>query len=51
MGLGILLIEQNASLALEVSTSAYVLETGEITLSGTGEALLVDKRVQDSYLT
>ena len=51
MGLGILLIEQNASLALEVSTSAYVLETGEITLSGTGQSLLVDKRVQDSYLT
>lgn len=50
-GLGILLIEQNATLALEVSTSAYVLETGEITLTGTGQSLLVDKRVQDSYLT
>lgn len=50
-GLGILLIEQNASLALEVSSSAYVLETGEITLNGTGKDLLVDKRVQDSYLT
>lgn len=50
-GLGILLIEQNASLALEVSSSAYVLETGEIILTGTGPALLNDKRVQDSYLT
>ncbi len=50
-GLGILLIEQNASLALEVSTSAYVLETGEITLSGSGKALLDDKRVRDSYLS
>ena len=50
-GLGILLIEQNASLALEVSSSAYVLETGEITLSGTGAQLLNDSRVQESYLS
>ncbi len=50
-GLGILLIEQNASLALEVSSSAYVLETGEITLSGTGAELLKDRRVQESYLS
>ena len=50
-GLGILLIEQNASLALEVSTSAYVLETGEITLSGSGAQLLNDSRVQESYLS
>ena len=50
-GLGILLVEQNASLALEVSTSAFVLETGEVTLSGTGSSLLSDRRVQDAYLT
>lgn len=50
-GLGILLIEQNASLALEVSSLAYVLETGEITLSGTGAELLKDRRVQESYLS
>lgn len=50
-GLGILLIEQNASLALEVSTSAYVLETGEIILQGSGESLLKDNRVQESYLS
>ncbi len=50
-GLGILLIEQNASLALEVSSSAYVIETGEITLHGTGAALLKDSRVQESYLS
>ncbi|MFZ3230870.1 MAG: ABC transporter ATP-binding protein [Pseudobdellovibrio sp.] len=50
-GLGILLIEQNASLALEVSSSAYVLETGEIILTGTGADLLKDSRVQESYLS
>ncbi len=50
-GLGILLIEQNASLALEISSSAYVLETGEITLSGSGAELLKDSRVQESYLS
>jgi branched-chain amino acid transport system ATP-binding protein len=47
-GLGILLIEQNAALALEVSETAYVLETGEIILNGTGPALLKDSRVQES---
>ena len=50
-GLGILLIEQNAALALEVSSSAYVIETGEIIFSGSGPALLNDPRVQDSYLS
>jgi branched-chain amino acid transport system ATP-binding protein len=50
-GLGILLIEQNAALALEVSETAYVLETGEIILNGTGPALLKDSRVQESYLS
>ncbi|OFZ30515.1 MAG: ABC transporter ATP-binding protein [Bdellovibrionales bacterium RIFCSPHIGHO2_01_FULL_40_29] len=50
-GLGILLIEQNASLALEISSSAYVLETGEIILHGTGAELLKDSRVQQSYLS
>lgn len=50
-GLGILLIEQNASLALEVSKSAYVLETGEIILNGPGPELLKDSRVQESYLS
>ena len=50
-GLGILLIEQNASLALEISAFAYVLETGEITLHGTGADLLKDSRVQESYLS
>jgi branched-chain amino acid transport system ATP-binding protein len=49
-GLGILIVEQNAHLALEVSAKAYVLETGSITLSGTGPQLLHDPRVVEAYL-
>lgn len=49
-GLGLLVVEQNASLALEVSEKAYVLETGHITLDGRGEDLLNDKRVIEAYL-
>ena len=49
-GLGLLIVEQNASLALEVSEKAYVLETGIITLEGTGAELLNDKRVVEAYL-
>lgn len=51
LGLGILIVEQNAHLALEVSAKAYVLETGQITLSGRGADLLNDQRVVDSYLS
>jgi branched-chain amino acid transport system ATP-binding protein len=50
MGLTILLVEQNASLALEISHRAYVLETGTISLEGKGRDLLMDPRVQASYL-
>lgn len=50
-GLGLLIVEQNASLALEVSAKAYVLETGILTLEGRGEDLLHDKRVIDAYLS
>lgn len=50
-GLGLLVVEQNASLALEVSDYAYVLETGTMTLNGTGENLLKDSRVQEAYLS
>lgn len=50
MKLTILLVEQNASLALEVSHRAYVLETGEVKLEGAGVELLHDSRVKDSYL-
>lgn len=49
-GLGLLIIEQNASLALEVSEKAYVLETGSITLTGKGSDLLHDPRVIEAYL-
>ena len=49
-GLGLLIVEQNASLALEVSEKAYVLETGNLTLEGRGEELLNDKRVIEAYL-
>ena len=49
-GLTILLVEQNASLALELSHRAYVLETGNISLEGRGQDLLADPRVQASYL-
>ncbi len=50
MGLTILLVEQNASLALEMCHRAYVLKTGEIHMEGTGRELLEDPRVQASYL-
>ena len=49
-GVTILLVEQNARMALEISTRAYVVETGKITLDGKGSELLNDRRVIDSYL-
>lgn len=49
-GLTILLVEQNASLALEISDHAFVLETGEIKIHGKGSDLLDDPRVKESYL-
>ena len=49
-GVTILLIEQNANMALHVSDKAYVLETGRITLEGTGEELLNNEDVRKSYL-
>ena len=49
-GITILLIEQNANAALRCADQAYVLETGRITMSGTGEELLADQRVRDAYL-
>lgn len=50
LGLTILLVEQNASLALEMCHRAYVLKTGEIVMQGTGKELLEDPRVRASYL-
>jgi branched-chain amino acid transport system ATP-binding protein len=49
-GLSILLVEQNARGALQLADRAYVLEHGEMTLSGTGQELLHDARVQAAYL-
>jgi len=49
-GLGLLIVEQNATLALEVSDQAFVLETGCMTLNGSGSSLLQDPRVQEAYL-
>ncbi len=48
--LTILLVEQNARLALRLAHRAYVIETGQITMSGAASALLEDPRVQDAYL-
>ena len=49
-GTTILLIEQNANMALQTAHTGYVLETGRITLSGTGEELLKNEAVQAAYL-
>lgn len=49
-GVSILLVEQNARLALKVSRRAYVLESGKITLSGNSADLLLDDRVRAAYL-
>lgn len=49
-GVTVLLVEQNAKRALELSDYAYVLETGTISLQGTGEELMNDPRVQAAYL-
>ena len=49
-GVTILLVEQNAKRALAIADHAYVLETGRITLEGTGEQLASDERVQKAYL-
>ena len=49
-GVTILLIEQNANMALQIAHTAYVLETGRITLSGTGAELLANEKVKEAYL-
>ncbi len=49
-GRSILLIEQNAFLALKTAKRAYVLETGKITMSGPASDLLADERVKAAYL-
>jgi len=49
-GTTILLVEQNAQMALSIAHHAYVLETGKITLSGTGEELAQSEQVKKAYL-
>jgi branched-chain amino acid transport system ATP-binding protein len=49
-GTTILLVEQNANMALSIANRAYVLETGSIVLSGTGQELASSTEIQKSYL-
>ena len=49
-GITVLLIEQNANAALRVADYGYVLETGTIALTGTGEELLRNESVREAYL-
>ena len=49
-GMTILLVEQNARLALEIASRAYVLENGEIVMSGSSEELLASDVVKEAYL-
>ena len=49
-GVTVMLIEQNANMALKISDFAYVLETGNVTVSGTGQELLNNDAVRKAYL-
>ena len=49
-GVTVLLIEQNANMALRIADVAYVLETGKLTLSGSGKELLNNEQVKKAYL-
>ncbi|PKQ16261.1 MAG: ABC transporter ATP-binding protein [Actinobacteria bacterium HGW-Actinobacteria-7] len=49
-GITILLVEQNANLALSIADRGYVLETGQMKLTGTGEELLANEDVRKAYL-
>ena len=49
-GVTILLVEQNARLALEAASRGYVMESGTITLSGQASSLLHDERIREAYL-
>jgi len=46
----VFMVEQNASLALQIAHHAYVLQNGRIALSGTAASLLRDPRIRDAYL-
>jgi branched-chain amino acid transport system ATP-binding protein len=49
-GVGVLLVEQNAGLALDLADAAYVLETGKVVMSGTAETVRSDEAVRRAYL-
>lgn len=49
-GITVLLIEQNANMALKIADKGYVIETGNITLEGTGAELLANEEVKEAYL-
>ncbi len=49
-GMTILLVEQNARLALELASRGYVMESGAITLAGEAKSLLVNSKVREAYL-
>ncbi len=49
-GVTILLIEQNANAALHIADKGYVLETGRITMEGSGKELLANEEVKQAYL-
>ena len=49
-GVNVLLIEQNAKAALEISDYGYVMETGVITISGKGKDLIANDQVRKAYL-
>jgi branched-chain amino acid transport system ATP-binding protein len=49
-GLGVLLVEQNSAMALEIANRAFVLEAGVITLSGPSAVLAGDPRIREAYL-
>jgi len=49
-GIAVVLVEQNARAALRLATRGYVLETGRVTLTGSGPDLAADPRVRDAYL-
>ena len=46
----VLLIEQNANMALKTANMGYVMETGRIILTGTGDELLINEAVKAAYL-
>lgn len=49
-GVTILLVEQNANMALKIADRAYVLETGRITMQGTGKELIENEKIKEAYL-